>query len=311
MQEPESKLVTACEYCRFRRIRCNGEMPCASCIARDRECQYPKSPPKKRGPKTKHEKARLAALLSSVADSGAAEEWPDEADTEDGSGRQRSELSHASSRRPRIKSIQSTSGKASLSEVDGGFRDMPPVSAPLAQEAAASSTTGSRASLKQQQADAPGRPQTTRKRASESRGGSTQGSEQSSVRIPTLALPQHVTSGVGKSAASMAGVRQQRNSEKSLASGDENSFNLGAVTFRTPRSRHAEESVLFPSPSERDMKAIAGFFAHVFCGLPVSFVGLFQGSLCCDTLRARVTALPCAGSECRRFLCRACSLGRW
>lgn len=42
------KVQIACLYCRHRRIRCDGNTPCSSCVQRGKECQYPTEPPKKR-----------------------------------------------------------------------------------------------------------------------------------------------------------------------------------------------------------------------------------------------------------------------
>ena len=46
------------------RIRCDGLVPCGSCTLRGRECEYPNSPPRKRGPKSKKELAAEAAAAA-------------------------------------------------------------------------------------------------------------------------------------------------------------------------------------------------------------------------------------------------------
>ncbi|OQE10504.1 hypothetical protein PENVUL_c004G09889 [Penicillium vulpinum] len=48
----------ACLPCRASRTRCGGQMPCANCVSKDRECSY--LPSKRGGPRKKKEKSSLS-----------------------------------------------------------------------------------------------------------------------------------------------------------------------------------------------------------------------------------------------------------
>jgi hypothetical protein len=57
------------------------------------------------------------------------------------------------------------------------------------------------------------------------------------------------------------------------------------VSFRTSRPAGGESELppaasAFPSPAERDLKAIEGFFAHVNAALPVSAWSLMLAGFC-------------------------------
>lgn len=54
-----SKVKQACDCCHARKIRCNGEAPCAGCRAADLRCSY-LAEPKKRGPKQRRVRGSLA-----------------------------------------------------------------------------------------------------------------------------------------------------------------------------------------------------------------------------------------------------------
>lgn len=99
------------------------------------------------------------------------------------------------------------------------------------------------------------------------------GSDRSSLRVPPLLIPGGNAT-VGSAATSPpqppqsqplpASRRQQR-----LVASDGAPFSLGAMTFRSPRDGGGGVAPPFPTPSERDMRAIDGFFAHAASALPV------------------------------------------
>ncbi|CAI7675320.1 unnamed protein product [Penicillium palitans] len=73
----------ACLPCRASRTRCGGQMPCANCVSKDRECSY--LPSKRGGPRKKKEKSSLSpeqesrqddALYNSVPSPPEFEEAP-------------------------------------------------------------------------------------------------------------------------------------------------------------------------------------------------------------------------------------------
>ncbi|KAJ5492257.1 hypothetical protein N7453_010354 [Penicillium expansum] len=56
----------ACLPCRASRTRCGGQMPCANCVSKDRECSY--LPSKRGGPRKKKEKSSLSPEQESTQD---------------------------------------------------------------------------------------------------------------------------------------------------------------------------------------------------------------------------------------------------
>ncbi|KXG47407.1 Transcription factor [Penicillium griseofulvum] len=56
----------ACLPCRASRTRCGGQMPCANCVSKDRECSY--LPSKRGGPRKKKEKSSLSPEHASRRD---------------------------------------------------------------------------------------------------------------------------------------------------------------------------------------------------------------------------------------------------
>ncbi|KZN88467.1 hypothetical protein EN45_070420 [Penicillium chrysogenum] len=56
----------ACLPCRASRTRCGGQMPCANCVSKDRECSY--LPSKRGGPRKKKEKSSLSPEQESRRD---------------------------------------------------------------------------------------------------------------------------------------------------------------------------------------------------------------------------------------------------
>ncbi|KAJ5496761.1 hypothetical protein N7463_008748 [Penicillium fimorum] len=56
----------ACLPCRASRTRCGGQMPCANCVSKDRECSY--LPSKRGGPRKKKEKSSLSPEHESKQD---------------------------------------------------------------------------------------------------------------------------------------------------------------------------------------------------------------------------------------------------
>ncbi|OQD96188.1 hypothetical protein PENSOL_c017G10225 [Penicillium solitum] len=56
----------ACLPCRASRTRCGGQMPCANCVSKDRECSY--LPSKRGGPRKKKEKSSLSPEQESRQD---------------------------------------------------------------------------------------------------------------------------------------------------------------------------------------------------------------------------------------------------
>ncbi|KAG9126640.1 hypothetical protein FRC07_002653 [Ceratobasidium sp. 392] len=56
------KTVMACHFCRFRKLRCDGGSPCATCVKREKECTYD-SAIRRRGPGRKNKSAQETARV--------------------------------------------------------------------------------------------------------------------------------------------------------------------------------------------------------------------------------------------------------
>lgn len=64
-KRPRKNLTCACDLCKKRKVRCDGQKPCANCVKRKADCHY--SPQMKRGFPSKASKAAKSAYDQSLA----------------------------------------------------------------------------------------------------------------------------------------------------------------------------------------------------------------------------------------------------
>ncbi|KAF9648185.1 hypothetical protein BDM02DRAFT_3129260 [Thelephora ganbajun] len=57
-RKPSTKVTVACDFCRGRKLRCDGERPCSNCSGRGTECTYQPGGPRRRGPGKAPKKTR-------------------------------------------------------------------------------------------------------------------------------------------------------------------------------------------------------------------------------------------------------------
>ncbi|KAF9781877.1 hypothetical protein BJ322DRAFT_250404 [Thelephora terrestris] len=60
-RKASTKVTVACDFCRGRKLRCNGERPCSNCSGRGTECTYQPGGPRRRGPGKAPKKTRAAS----------------------------------------------------------------------------------------------------------------------------------------------------------------------------------------------------------------------------------------------------------
>jgi hypothetical protein len=280
MASAADKVQIACEYCRHRRIRCDGNMPCSSCIQRNKTCSFPAEPPKKRGPKPKREREALAAQTGDSAWDAA----PKRART--GAAPRREEVSPASNG----KGTRAEPGRGRAGEANGA-RGGPSVAAPSVRPSVQYGSGGYHGGMvayytprasEEEESYGGGFDEEEGQGWDEEGGGERggMGSLQAFKGAPTQApsrapfpAPFNGSPGpVSASSGGPAGTLGGRTKATRSASDGGAPYRASAVQHTAPHSSPTRErSVAYPLPSDRDWRAVRIFFDHI---PPTAIVGV-------------------------------------